>query len=50
MLFILILIIFSFITYISLYGDYETKEKKKDYEKMEGKDENKNGKSKSKNR
>lgn len=35
MLFILILIVFSFIIFISLYGDYETKEKKKDYEKME---------------
>lgn len=34
MLWILIGIIFSFIIYISLFGDYEEKELKEDYEKM----------------
>lgn len=35
MLFVLIIIVFIFIFYISLFGDYESKELKKDYKKME---------------
>lgn len=34
MLFVLIILIFIFISFIALFGDYETKEMKKDYEKF----------------